>query len=357
MDALDAVLVDFAPSPPRLIATHCHDINETLRREILALAQPGDNELDRQAQLDVRLGRLSAQLCLQLLEKTGLEANNIQAIGSHGQTVRHAPDAPTPYTVQIGDPNTIAQLSGITTVADFRRRDMSVGGQGAPLVPAFHQALFRSETKSRVILNIGGIANISLLPAEASQPVIGFDTGPGNMLMDAWIQLYRSQPYDADGEWARSGRVDAELLNQLLADPYLSMSPPKSTGRERYNLQWLERQLSGGQSTQDIQATLCEHTAATIAYAILQFAPDTDEIYVCGGGARNGYLMERIKAYLDGCLVTTTSDLGIDPLWVEAMAFAWLARQTLHALPGNLPAVTGASEAVILGGIYPAPPR
>ncbi len=355
MDALDGALVDFASSPPKLIATHSHQLDTALRREILALAQPGDNELDRQAQLDVRLGRLSAEVCLQLLEKAGLTANDIQAIGSHGQTVRHAPHALVPYTVQIGDPNTIAQLSGITTVADFRRRDMSAGGQGAPLVPAFHQALFRSSEKNRVILNIGGIANISILPTDSSQAVIGFDTGPGNMLMDAWIQLYQGQPYDANGDWGRSGGVNAELLSQLLADPYFSMSPPKSTGRERYNLQWLEKQLSGGQSTQDIQATLCELTAATITDAIRQFAPDTDEIYVCGGGARNGYLMERINAYLDSCLVTTTTTLGVDPLWVEAMAFAWLARQTLHALPGNLPAVTGAREAVILGGIYPAP--
>ncbi len=355
MDALDGALVDFASSPPKLIATHSHQLDTALRREILALAQPGDNELDRQAQLDVRLGRLSAEACLQLLEKAGLTANDIQAIGSHGQTVRHAPHALVPYTVQIGDPNTIAQLSGITTVADFRRRDMSAGGQGAPLVPAFHQALFRSSEKNRVILNIGGIANISILPTDSSQAVIGFDTGPGNMLMDAWIQLYQGQLYDANGDWGRSGRVDAELLSQLLADPYFSISPPKSTGRERYNLQWLEKQLSGGQSTQDIQATLCELTAATITDAIRQFAPDTEEIYVCGGGARNGYLMERINAYLDSCLVTTTTTLGVDPLWVEAMAFAWLARQTLLALPGNLPAVTGAREAVILGGIYPAP--
>ncbi len=357
MDALDAVLVDFAHTPPTLIATHSHPLDETFRREILALAQPGDNELDRQAQLDVRLGRLSAEVCQQLLEKAGVAANKIQAIGSHGQTVRHAPDAPFPYTVQIGDPNTIAQLSGITTVADFRRRDISVGGQGAPLVPAFHQALFRHDSKNRVILNIGGIANISILPADPSQPVIGFDTGPGNMLMDAWIQLYQGLPYDANGNWARSGRVDAELINQLLADPYFSQSPPKSTGRERYNLPWLEKQLSGDHSTQDVQATLCELTAATIAYALLQFAPETDEIYVCGGGAHNGYLMERIEACLDSCHVTTTAALGVDPQWVEAMAFAWLARQTLHALPGNLPAVTGASEAVILGGIYPAPAR
>jgi anhydro-N-acetylmuramic acid kinase len=199
MDALDAVLLDFAVSPPRLIATHSLELDEELRRALLALAQPGDNELDRLAQLDVQLGRLSAQLCLQLMDKAGIESREVQAIGSHGQTIRHAPSAPTPYTVQIGDPNTIAQLSGITTVADFRRRDLAVGGQGAPLVPAFHQALFHSSEMNRVILNIGGIANITILPADTSQPASGFDTGPGNMLMDAWTQLYQKQPYDKNG--------------------------------------------------------------------------------------------------------------------------------------------------------------
>jgi anhydro-N-acetylmuramic acid kinase len=354
MDALDAVLVDFAVSPPRLIATHQQILDDTLRQEILALAQPGYNELDRLAQLDVRFGQLSAQSVVQILKLAKIDGREIRAIGSHGQTIRHGPDAFTPYTVQIGDPNTIAQLSGITTVADFRRRDMVVGGQGAPLVPAFHQALFHSAEKNRVILNIGGIANISILPADTSQPVSGFDTGPGNMLMDAWTRLYHSQPFDKDGQWARNGTVDTELLNDLLSDPYFSMPPPKSTGREKYSLQWLEKQLHGARQAQNVQTTLCELTAATIAYAVLQFAPDTDEIYVCGGGTRNSYLMERIGAYLGDDRVTTTADLGIDPQWVEAMAFAWLARQNLHGLPGNLPEVTGASEAVILGGIYPA---
>jgi anhydro-N-acetylmuramic acid kinase len=355
-DALDAVLVDFSVHPPSPLTTCSHELEETLRHEILALSKPGDNELDRLAQLDVRLGRLSAAVCNELLDKAGIANSEISAIGSHGQTVRHAPDAEHPYTMQIGDPNTIAQLTGITTVSDFRRRDMAAGGQGAPLVPAFHQTLFRDNEKNRVILNIGGIANISILPAESSQTVSGFDTGPGNMLMDAWTQLYLNQPYDTDGEWARGGILDMELLNDILADPYFSMAPPKSTGRERYNLQWLQNHLPRAHSAQDIQTTLCELTAATIAYGVLQFAPDTQEIYVCGGGAHNSYLMERIGFYLEGCHIASTTELGIDPQWVEAMAFAWLARQTLNGLPGNLPAVTGASLPVILGGIYPAPP-
>ncbi len=354
MDALDAVLVNFSVSPPQLLSSYSHDLGEELRHALLALAQPGDNELERMAQLDVTLGRLSAQTCQQLLAKAGLARTEIKAIGSHGQTVRHAPGASPPFTVQIGDPNTIAQLTGITTVADFRRRDMVVGGQGAPLVPAFHQALFHSPEKNRVILNIGGIANISILPAASSIPASGFDTGPGNMLMDAWSQLHQHQPYDDNGEWARSGHVDNELLNDLLSDPYLSLPPPKSTGREQYNIHWLKQQMRGAPRVEDVQATLCELTAASIAHAVLQFAPATEEIFVCGGGARNSYLIERIGDYLEGCRVTTTSKLGVDPQWVEAMAFAWLARQTLLGLPGNLPAVTGASEAVILGGIFPA---
>lgn len=354
MDALDATLVDFSSSNPALIATHNQPLDDELRQELLALAKAGSNELDRLAQLDVRLGRLNAQLCLQLLEKAGIKSSEVHAIGSHGQTVRHAPGATTPYTLQIGDPNTIAQLTGITTVADFRRRDLVVGGQGAPLVPAFHQELFRSSEKNRVILNIGGIANITVLPAAPSQPAFGFDTGPGNMLMDAWSQLYRHQPYDHNGEWAKSGVVGAELLNALLSDPFLAKQPPKSTGREQYNLHWLEQQIKGSHKVEDVQATLCEFTAASIAYAVLQFAPQTDELFVCGGGARNGHLMERIAGYLEGCHIATTAELGIDPQWVEAMAFAWLARQTIHHLPGNLPAVTGAKESVILGGIYPA---
>lgn len=357
MDALDAVLVDLSETTPRLIASLSQGWDDEFRRELLALAHPADNELDRLAQLDVRLGRLCAAVCLQLLKQARIDASEIRAIGSHGQTIRHGASSPVPYTVQIGDPNTIAQLSGITTVADFRRRDMAVGGQGAPLVPAFHQAMFHSDERNRVILNIGGIANITILPAASSRKVSGFDTGPGNMLMDAWIQHVRQLSFDDNGNWARSGRVDSGLLHDLLDTPYFSMKPPKSCGREQYNLQWLQRRMGGAYQPQDIQATLCELTAITITNAVHEFAPDTMELYVCGGGTRNSYLLERITHHLSGCHVASTSVLGVDPQWVEALAFAWLARQTLLGLPGNLPAVTGAREAVILGGVYPATPR
>jgi anhydro-N-acetylmuramic acid kinase len=357
MDALDAVLIDFSTASPLLVASHSQRFTDELRQGLMEICTPGDNEIERLATLDVRLGRLSAQAVLHLLERARVPVNRVKAIGSHGQTVRHSPISVIPYTWQIGDPNTIAQLSGITTVADFRRRDMAAGGQGAPLVPAFHQTQFHSAEKNRVILNIGGIANVTILHADTSLPVSGFDTGPGNMLMDGWSQLHLHQPYDADGNWARGGRVDPELLGKLLADPFLSLPPPKSTGREKYNIPWLETQLHDQLTAQDIQATLCEQTAATIASAVQRFAPATDEIYVCGGGAYNGYLLERISTRLEGRHLATTAALGIEPQWVEAIAFAWLARQTLHHLPGNLPAVTGAREAVVLGGIYPANSR
>ncbi len=356
IDGMDAVLVDFSINPPTLVATHSEAFDERLRTSIMELTRPDGNEIERLAQLDRELGNFSAQLCQQLLHRAGVLANEVTAIGSHGQTIRHAPNATPAYTLQIGDPNTIAQLSGITTVADFRRRDLVVGGQGAPLVPAFHQSLFRSNSQNRVILNIGGIANISILPADASLTVTGFDTGPGNMLMDAWVQFALQQPYDHNGDWARSGQNNTELLTQLQSDPFFSRQPPKSTGREQYNLQWLRQQLRQNYPAEDVQATLCELSATTIASAITQFAPKTDEVFVCGGGARNSYLIERISALLDARHVTTTAALGIDPQSVEAMAFAWLAYRTLKHLSGNLPAVTGASEEVILGGIYPAGP-
>lgn len=357
IDALDGVLVNFAGAHPSLIATHSEPLADGLRREIFALCQAGDNEIDRMARVDVLLGRQSAELVKKLLSKAKLQPREVAAIGSHGQTVRHLPEGQTPYTLQIGDPNTIAQLTGITTVADFRRRDLVVGGQGAPLVPAFHQALFRSDDKNRVILNIGGIANITILPASTREVVSGFDTGPGNMLMDAWCQLKRGQPFDDNGNWARSGNTDSTLLARLLEDHYLTMPPPKSTGRERYNLEWLQPQLPEGLSASDIQSTLCELTALSIARAVAEFAPQSEELFVCGGGARNAYLMERISANLTGHRLSTTAELGVDTQWVEAMAFAWMARQTIRGLPGNLPAVTGARESVILGAIYPGVPN
>ncbi|MDH5785065.1 MAG: anhydro-N-acetylmuramic acid kinase [Chromatiales bacterium] len=355
MDAVDAVIVDFSTHPPQLLASHSREVSTPLREELLELAQPGNNEIDRMALLDRQIGNLIAELCNELITTTDINREQIAAIGSHGQTIRHAPDSTPSYTVQIGDPNTIAQLTGLSTVADFRRRDMVVGGQGAPLVPAFHQALFQCDEKNRVVMNIGGIANITVLPAGASGQVFGFDTGPGNMLMDAWIQHHLNQPYDTDGDWASSGAIEPELLGHLLRDPYLGKPPPKSTGREHYSLKWLEPHLQKEYALEDVQATLCEFTAISATSAIRQFAPQTEEIFVCGGGTRNSYLMERITHNLVGCRFNTTAELGVDPQWVEAMAFAWLARQTLLHLPGNLPAVTGASQSVILGAIYPAP--
>ncbi|MCW8828524.1 MAG: anhydro-N-acetylmuramic acid kinase [Gammaproteobacteria bacterium] len=356
MDALDAVLVDFTENPPRLAATLSRPLPPTLRARLLDLSSAADNEIERGALADQQLGRFSAETVEQLLESAAVASQRVKAIGSHGQTIRHAPDASPPYTVQIGDGNTIAQLTGITTIADFRRRDMVVGGQGAPLVPAFHNALYRDGRCERVILNIGGMANISILPADGGQPVRGFDTGPGNILLDSWCQLQQGEPFDVDGRWAASGQLNSELLQRLLNDPYFRLAPPKSTGREYFNHNWLEARLHHSLPTEDIQATLVELTVRSIAEAIHQYSPASEEVVVCGGGAYNGYLMQRLAANLSGVRVESSAAKGIEPRWIEAMAFAWLARRTLRQLPGNLPAVTGASEAVILGAIYPANP-
>lgn len=353
MDALDAVLVDFSAEPLTLFAHLSHPLPPTLRQQLISLAHASDNELERIAQADIQLGRFSSRLVLELLAEANVDHSQIRAIGSHGQTIRHAPNASPPYTVQIGDGNTIAQETGITTVADFRRRDMCAGGQGAPLVPAFHAALYRSREIDRVVLNIGGMANISILPANADLPVRGFDTGPGNVLLDAWIQHTKGEMYDNDGAWGRSGKVNQELLKSLLSDPYFSLPPPKSTGREHFNLEWLQGREIGAIQAEDVQATLVELTSLTVAEAVRQQAPATDELLVCGGGAYNGFLLERLATNLPQIRVSTTTEFGLAPRWVEATAFAWLARQTLKNLPGNLPSVTGANQAVVLGAIYP----
>jgi anhydro-N-acetylmuramic acid kinase len=353
MDALDAVLVDFEEKPLRLVAHLSHPLPEGLRQRISDLTSADGDELERMAQADILFGRFSADTVKALLAGSGVHPSQIAAIGSHGQTIRHAPQASPAYTVQIGDGNSIAQLTGITTVTDFRRRDMVVGGQGAPLVPAFHESIFRNGAGDRVVLNIGGIANISILPASDDRAVSGFDTGPGNMLLDGWSQQIRGEPFDEDGAWGRSGSVNLPLLDSLLADPYFSLVPPKSTGREHFNLGWLQSHLSGEYPAEDVQATLVELTVHSIAAAVEQYAPESCELLVCGGGAYNSYLMERLAASLTRCRVGSTEAYGLAPRWVEATAFAWLARRTLHHLPGNLPPVTGATEAVILGAIYP----
>lgn len=348
-DAIDAVLVSFDPCLT-LHASHSIPLKGELRDRVLALTQPGPNELDRMGMLDRELGIAFAEAALSLLELAGMPASAVQAIGSHGQTVRHRPDGRLGFSLQIADPNTIAELTGIPVVADFRRRDVAAGGQGAPLVPAFHRAVFGSDVINRTILNIGGMANISYLPA-ASHHAFGFDTGPGNVLMDAWSELRRGLSFDAGGLWARQGQPDATLLEQLLAHDYFHQRPPKSTGRELFHLGWLRQHLDE-QCETDVQRTLLELTARSIAEAIRRWAPETAEVYTCGGGAFNDFLMERLSALMPERPLSTTLALGLDPRWVEASAFAWLARQTMRQRPGNLPETTGASGLRILGGVY-----
>lgn len=356
IDSIDAVLVNFGSGDtlkPQIVTALGHPIDPPLREAILALCAPGPSELDRAGQLDRQIGQAFAEATNTLLARAGVEAGDITAIGSHGQTVRHRPPGTvaTPFSLQLGDPNTIAALTGITTVADFRRRDMALGGHGAPLMPAFHRAAFATD-RNRAVINIGGMANITELAVDGA--VYGYDTGPGNVLLDYWVSLHRGQPFDRDGAWAASGRVQTELLNRLMADPYFAASPPKSTGRETFNARWLEQACAGLElAPADVQATLAEVTAASIAEAAHQFA-DGGELLVCGGGARNKDLLARLRRRLPTWSIACTGSYGIDADWLEAVGFAWLARQTLHGLPGNCPSVTGAREETVLGGIYPA---
>jgi len=353
LDGIDAALVDLCGRRPRLLHALTHPFPEDLRQRLAALCLPGEDEIERLGRADRDLGEEFAVALQRLLDASGVAAAEIRAIGSHGQTIRHRPAAG--FSLQIGDPNRIAQRTGITTVADFRRRDMAAGGQGAPLVPAFHAAVFRDATGNRVVLNLGGMANVTLLPADPARPVLGFDTGPGNVLMDLWAQRHLGHPFDADGNWAASGSVDEALLSRFLDDPYFHLPPPKSTGREHFNLDWLAASLAGSEhSPADVQATLCELTAVSVAGAVRDTLADTDELLVCGGGAHNTYLLARLRARLAPVTVVTSDERGLPADWVEAVAFAWLARETLAGRPGNLPAVTGAGEAVVLGGVYPA---
>lgn len=354
-DAVDAALVDVSPERVELVACHSQAIPESIASALRAAI---DNPIIDQAefwQLDVRVGELFAEAAATLLDKSGVAASRVRAIGSHGQTVFHAPEAEYPCTVQIGDANVIAERTGITTVADMRRRDLAAGGQGAPLAPAFHAAAFRTGDHDRVIMNIGGISNLTLLPSDPAAPVIGFDTGPGNTLMDVWANRVRGVAMDVDGAWARSGQCHGPLLELLLSDPYFALAPPKSTGRELFNLAWLESflaRLDETPSPQDVQRTVCELTVVSIAEAVSKHAPDAREVLVCGGGVHNRLTMERLAQRLHPVAVGSTETIGFDPDWVEAAAFAWLAARTMEGLAGNLPSVTGASHPVILGAIY-----
>ncbi len=349
LDGVDAVLADFTTHPPRLIATHYLPFPQGLSERLLSLQNMGENELHGSALLGNELARLYHCAVGTLLDMSGIKAKSIRAIGCHGQTIRHNPVQG--YTLQIGNPALLAELCEIDVVADFRNRDIAAGGQGAPLVPAFHDAYFRSPKAHRIILNIGGVANLTnLKPGSATS---GFDIGPGNMLLDAWISRHRGLAFDADGNWAKSGRVVPRLLDALLAHVYFLSPPPKSCGREQFYLDWVLSNLVGNEPAEDVQATLLELTAKSVSLAIQNWCGHPDELTVCGGGAHNKALQERLTAYLPRTRVHKSDELGIGVDWVEALAFAWLARQTMLGLTGNLPTVTGAKGARILGAIYP----
>ncbi|MRS16830.1 anhydro-N-acetylmuramic acid kinase [Enterobacteriaceae bacterium RIT691] len=355
LDGVDVVLAVMDETRVAQQASLSFPMPIALKEAILAVCQGQPLTLSQYGQLDNRLGHLFADAVLALLAQENLTAKDIVAIGCHGQTVWHEPDSDAPHTLQIGDNNIIAARTGITVVGDFRRRDMALGGQGAPLVPAFHQALLAVPDERRIVLNIGGIANLSMLYPDL--PVKGHDTGPGNMLMDAWIWRQRGKPYDKNAEWACSGKVILPLLQTLLSDPWFALPAPKSTGREYFNYGWLERHLANfpGLAAQDVMTTLTELTAVTISEQVL-LSGGCERLLVCGGGSRNPLLMTRLSGLLPGTEVSTTDENGVSGDDMEGLAFAWLAWRTLAGLPGNLPSVTGARESTVLGAIYPANP-
>ena len=355
LDGIDIALVEMT-NDPTLVDFHYSPFPHDIRSLLNAFCQPNHlTSPQKLGQLDSQLGELFATSVNELLAKTRLSPHKIRAIGCHGQTIHHAPDSQYPFSMQLGNPNVIAERTGITTVADFRRRDIAAGGQGAPLVPYFHEAIFQHPKENRVIVNIGGIANITILPSQQSGSVSsGFDTGPGNTLLDQWIYKTKQQPYDQSGLWAQSGQPQPEIIKLLKSDPFFTQAPPKSSGREYFSLDWLTDRLGQLNTTyapEDIQASLTLLTAQTIADAITHYAPDTDRIYICGGGAHNTTLIANMKA-LRLSPIELTSALGINPNHVEAIAFAWLAKRCLDKKPGNLTSVTGASHPVILGAIY-----
>lgn len=357
VDGVDVAIVDFDPQPLRLL--HCQTLAypEDLASQIRRITRAEQITLDQLCQLDIEIAQFYADAVNQALSAVSINRDIVMAIGSHGQTIQHNPTIAPTYTLQIGDPNTLSALTGLTTVADFRRRDMALGGQGAPLAPAFHQFIFRSQDRNRVIINIGGIANITLLPADSDKPVIGFDTGPGNTLLDHWIKIHQHKNYDNCGEWAASGQVIDELLQAMLSsEGYFTQKPPKSTGTEYFCPEWLNTFPLNSLKPVDVQATLLELSVKTIEHGIHQLDVVADECYVCGGGVHNKQLMQRLQSLLPGTTVNSTAELGLDPDYVEALAFAWLAMQTLNGKAGNLPSVTSASSSTILGGIFQGTP-
>ncbi len=353
MDGIDAVLVSFDGQAVHIHGSQTLNYPDDFRHRLLAVSQ-NQGTPDEVGELDTLTGTLFAEAACQVIEATGVPKSAIRAIGSHGQTIRHRPSGFAPFSMQIGNPSVIAEKTGITTVADFRRRDMAAGGQGAPLVPAFHKAFFSSDDEDRCILNLGGIANITWVPGNPAEPVTGFDTGPANALMDAWCLHQTGLPYDTDGHWAEEGKVDQGLLNDMLSDAYFARPAPKSTGKERFNLGWVKTlvQRHPELPAEDVQRTLLQLTVASIVRQLPQVP--AMKVYACGGGTRNPVLMRELEQALAPSPLAITTELGLDPQWVEPVAFAWLAHQTLASQPGNLAEVTGARGPRILGAIHQA---
>ncbi len=350
LDGIDVALVDFADENVQLLASHFQPYPKILKDVLLELHQPGFDEIHRMQLASITLARAYADATHALLNATGTPHRHIRAIGCHGQTIRHRPEQG--YTVQLGNAALLAELTGIHVVSDFRSRDIAAGGQGAPLVPAFHDTMLRHPAIHRAILNIGGIANLTDL--QPGQSTTGFDTGPGNLLMDSWINKHQGMPYDENGTWAAGGKRIPGLLQRMMSEPYFSELPPKSTGRDLFNPAWLEDQLQGTEAPADVQATLLALTCDSIADAVVRFCAGTEELYLCGGGAHNAALASRLQLRLPHCLIRKTDTLGIPADWMEAIAFAWLARQSMHLRAGNLPEATGASHPCVLGAIHPA---
>ncbi len=352
-DGIDVALVRFDPEP-QLLLGRTYRWDDALRNRLIELGQGGEaTSLDELGELDVQVAQAFAHAAGRLITQSGLDRAQVRAIGSHGQTVRHRPDGTFPFTWQMGDGNVIAERTGIPTVADFRRRDVAAGGHGAPLMPAFHAAMLHAPSEDRAVLNLGGIGNLTLLPGSGA--VRGFDTGPANALLDAWCERHTGQAFDAGGAFAASGQVDTKLLDRLLDETWFTLPPPKSTGREQFHLAWVEDKLGKTKATPaDVQATLLELSAVTVANALRATQPDTKRVMVCGGGVHNPLLMERLASRLAGITVESTQVHGLHPDYVEAMGFAWLARETLAGRPGNLPSVSGAKGLRVLGALYPA---
>jgi anhydro-N-acetylmuramic acid kinase len=348
-DGVDVILGDFSGSTPKVLGFHSEEFSSALRAELLALNTAGENEIERSHVAANALATAYASAIAKLLSSTGIPSDAVRAVGCHGQTVRHRPDLG--FTVQLNNPALLAELTGIDIVADFRARDIAAGGQGAPLVPAFHDGIFRSAAETRAVVNIGGIANITIL--EKDRPAWGFDCGPGNCLMDAWIDRHLGKRFDENGAWARQGRPLPALLGAYLQDDYFGKAPPKSTGRDHFSLAWLNRPLRGTENPADVQATLLELTAASIADQIDRHAPDCVRVLVCGGGAQNAALMARIAERLPRAKIDTTDALGVPAQLVEALAFAWMAKQTVERRALDLRTTTGAKHAAIIGAIYP----